>query len=650
MDKRTSFTLGILLHLSLFHPAFAANQNLRVGTGAGCTHATLQAALTALQNQDGTHNVRINKGVYAVPEGMTYNPTVAQSTILLEGGYTDCGAPAPSGDPNSDADRAVFDGAGGSFRSVLDLSLYGEVGSFQMRRIVLRGGDATIVDNPTLNSGGGLIVRGQASVLIGVGTSIRSNAAVNGGGVALAGSNIGSASGYYGRVDFFIDAGAEIRSNTATGRGGGIYCGGDNNDPDFTPPGERHGSIVLRDGIIGFNRANEGAAFYCRGSLDGGGGFQPRPLPNTAAWIVGNEIVSAGAGVGCAAGFGTLDSVLPVEGDGYRHLGAAANTTGLVAVTSNNGDRTPALCLQGSRPRSAFNDPAPVGQSRFRLRNLIIQDQSGSSFLGLSTGDAMDLIVEPSGDGVTCTFFTPTPCVRFNDNVATGVGGDSNLLYGNSNSRLQVRRALIEANTARGDLVLANNGGNVTLLSSILDDNTVAATASTPSTSALFAARAGGAVDVRNSTVISRSSLSQFYRLGKTSVGDGTGAAFAQSSAFNATVGAPLLVGLEGGAAASQFNRYWCGYFINTSGFAGHTVVNDPATGVFYTAPSFNVATNYAPSNAALRDRCSQPPGTLNRDFYGRAFNVAFAVGGPLADIGAVEAQLSDFVFSDGFE
>lgn len=639
------------LALLVAHASLAADQNLRVGVGSGCTHSTLYSALFAIDNETGTHTIRINKGIYAEPEGMVYSPTVSQVGVFLEGGYDNCLAPFPTGVVTNDADRAVFDGAGGSARSVLDLNIYGRIGTFQIRRIVLRGGDATTVGNPFFESGGGLIVRGQASVLLGIGTSIRNNAAVNGGGVALSGSSINSNTGYYGRVDFFVDDGADISNNTASKRGGGIYCGGGNNDPDFTPSGERHGSIVLRDGSIGYNQANEGAAFYCRGSLDGGGGFQPRPFANKVAWIVGNQIVSAGSGVGCAAGFGTLDTAINIEADGYRYLGAALNSNGLVAITANGGDRVPALCLQGSRTRSAPNDPAPANQSRFRLRNLIVSNQTGTGFLGLNTGDALDLIVEPSGDSVSCTFFTATPCVRFNANTVDGVGSpDARLLFANGSSRLQLRRALIDTNSARPDLIMADASANVTVLSSVLDDNDIATRVSSPTTSSVFAARFGGTVDVRNSTVIMRSAVSQFFRLGWAPLVDATGIAYAQSSAFTSTIAAPLTVALEGGALASQFNRYWCGYFANTSAFSGHTVVNDPATGAFTTAASFAVDGNYAPTSTDLRDACSAPPGTLNRDFYGRAFNVQFDPSGPFTDIGAVEAQREDALFQNGFE
>lgn len=93
--------------------------------------------------------------------------------------------PAPrAAPPNSDAGRSIFDGSGGLGRSVLELQINALVGSFQIRRIALQGGDA-LNSAQRFNHGGGLAIYGQASVLIGAGTTLRNNAAGNGGGVAL---------------------------------------------------------------------------------------------------------------------------------------------------------------------------------------------------------------------------------------------------------------------------------------------------------------------------------------------------------------------------------------------------------------------------------------------------------------------------------
>lgn len=638
---RLSYRVLALLVWLLSASAPLAALDLRVGTGAGCTHATLVDAFNAIRAQTGSHTVRINKGVYAVPDGLVYTPTVNQTAVFLEGGYASCTAGAPSGSTSTDADRAVFDGAGGSPASVLSLVINGRVGTFQIRRVVLKGGD-------TSTSGGGLQVIGNASVLIGLGTTIRNNSAANGGGVALHGSYLYSTATLE-RADFYIDEGAEIRNNSATYDGGGVFCGSGNEESLV-----RHGSIVFRDGLLAYNEANQGAAFYCLGTVEGGGGFQPRPANGRAAWIIGNQRVALSSGVGCAGGFGTLDTILDVQSDGYRYLGADAGSTGLLAITANTSDNSPGLCLLGSRSQSDGSGLPPAGANRFRLRNLYVSDQSGGGTIGLRVSNRLELIVEPSGDDVSCSFFSATPCVRFTNNAVSGSGAataDGQLLIAGTESLLQLRRAMVDSNLTRSDLGRADDGGNLMLFASILDDNEVVARSTAPATSALFNARFDGVVDIRNSTIVMRSPLDMFFRLGWTPYGESTGIAWARASIFASTaISAPLNVGELG--LPSHLTREWCGFFQSTADFASHSVVNDPITGTFATLPpsAFSLAADYSPLSEGLRDACRTPT-SFTRDFYGRLYDVTTDPGSLVhADLGAVEAQVTPELFADGFE
>lgn len=637
-------------------PAFALD--LRVGTGAGCTHATLQAALDALEGEAGLHTVRINKGAYPVANGMAYVPTANQTGVFLEGGYESCTAPGPTGDVTVDANRAVFDGAGGAQRSVLDLRLFGRVGTFQIRRIVLTGGDATAVSTTSdeFESGGGLIVRGGASVLLGLGTSVRGNAALNGGGIALAGSRLIDTA-TIARVDLFIDDGAEVSNNTATGttpatgRGGGIYCGGGNPAPDMGPDGNRHGSIVLRDGIIGFNQAQSGGAFFCNGSLQAGGGFQPAPRDGRAAWIVGNQAGTTGGG--CAAGVGSLDAAITPGADGRRTLGAPDGGTGILAITNNTATGSPGICLGGSVTLGTTDVPA--GSSRFRIQNLYIADQSGSGTLGLAASSFLELDVRPSGDTVACSFFSATPCVRMLGNQVASSGGvtsNGQLLTATNGAVLNIYRGMIDGNRGRPRLFGAATGAVLRLWSSIVDDNTVVVGSTFPVDSAsLFESSLGATAGVYQTTVVMRSPLDFFFRIGD---GIDNGFASAHGSILASTVSPPP-ANVGGPAPASRLTREWCGFFQSTADFASHTVANDPTTFSFVVQPpsAFNLAAGtYAPQSAGLIDACSAP--SFNRDFHGRPFDVQLEPGGVVrADIGAVEAQpvaLPDPLFANGFE
>ncbi len=648
----STWCCGWLAAASLAMVAPADALDLRVGSGAGCTHATLQSALDALEGQSGLQTVRINKGVYPTPDGMAYVPTVAQTGVLLEGGYDSCTAPAPTGDATLDADRAVFNGSGGAPRAVLDLYLFGRVGTFQLRRIVLTGGDATVDSASTdqFESGGGLVVRGAASVLLGRGLSIKGNAAINGGGVALAGSRVNVGEPVQ-RVDLFIDEGAEIANNTASQRGGGIYCGGGNPAPNLGPDGNRHGTIAFVDGVIGFNNAPQGGAFYCRGSLEGGGGLQPRPRNGAAAWIVGNQ--GGASGLGCAAGDATLDALVPAGGDGIRTLGAQNGETGMFAITNNSAAGNAGLCLGGSVTLGTAS--IPPGQSRFRIQNIYIADQSGGSTLGMSAASEIEVDLRPSGDTVACSFFGPTPCVRMVRNAVDGSGAatsNGQLLSANSGAALNVYRGLIDDNRGRPRLFSAANDAVLRLWSSIVDANTVVVGSALPSdSSALFEASFGGTAGVYQSTLVMRSPLNFFFRIGD---GIDNGFASAHGSILASTV-TPAPANVGGLAPPSRLTREWCGFFQSTADFFSHTVANDPTTASFVVLPPTALvlaAGTYAPLDAGLIDACSAP--AYNRDFYGRPFDVQLEPGALVrADIGAVEAQpaaLPDPLFANGFE
>lgn len=622
---------GCLVSGLLIAPAAPALV-LRVGSDAACSHASLQAALTALQTQPGLHSVLINKGSYAVPDGMVYTPSVAQTGVFLEGGYDTCSS-GLSGDPTLDADRAVFDGSGGSQRSVLDLRLNGRVGTFQLRRIVLTGGDAT---GTGVNAyGGGLAIRGGASVLLGRGLSVRGNSAVDGGGVVLTGSTV-TAPEPLARVDLFLTEGAEVSSNTASGSGGGLYCGG-------VPPGggtgtSRHGNIILSDAVIGFNEATSGAAFHCFGSIEGGGGLQPRPSASGTVWIVGNR--STADSGGCAAGIGTLDASQPATA-GVRVLGAADDSPALLAISNNSGFN-PGLCLSGSYRVGTTTRPS--GESRFRLLNLVVTQQSGRGLLGLSASNGLELEVRPSGNSVSCSFFDSVPCVSLHDNAPEGLLA-GRLAGASSAATLRFQRASVRDNRGTPNLLsVAEAGSQVQLVASVLDDNVLADPSGTSGRS-LFYSALGGNVLLLNTTVIMRSGLERFFRL------DDAGTAAAYASILASTV-TPVPANVGGNDTSGRFIRGWCGFFQSTADFASHVVEVDPTLGSFTTLPAsaFDLdAQTYAPRSAQLVDRCSLT--TSSRDFRGGAFHLQTRPGSvAFTDIGAVELQPEVEIFANGFE
>ena len=634
----------------------AAALDLRVGTGTGCTHATLQAALDAIEGVGGDHSIRINAGSYSVPDGIVYQPTAAQGFVRLEGGYANCTAGSPSGSPTTDAGRSIFDGAGGLLRSVLELQINGLVGSFQMRRIALQGGDATDPQQDRYRAGGGLHVMGQASVLVGSGVSIRNNVARYGGGVALAGSRVFINSAL-ARVDFFIDEGAEIRDNRTIGggRGGGIFCGGFGADGGVDP---RHASIVHRDGRITGNTGSVGAALHCIGSY-AGGGWQPRPNPGAVALIANNGSDNPLVNFGDDVIYATLDLVVdpdPITGD--RVLGAIGSTNnGLVLIQNNAGGDSSGLRLRNWATRDGAS-PAPGEPPRFRLQNVIFIGNRAEHFLYGASAITLEanarLLLAPSSPAMRCGLAPPLgPCVVFEANAPMGsitAGDKVPLVLVRGQGQLIIEGAHVRANQAEAHLISAEQpGAFVALRSSIVEGNVVGG-----SDPVLFNAEGGpnGPADVFLShTTVTGNSHDRYLRI------EGSSRVGMQGTVLH-NAGAPRPLRF-GSAPNANLTLRWCNYLTTLSdpAFTGATQVPDSYGPLVTVTGTLVFDASFSPG-LALIDRCPRPttPGTSAPfvtpfDFYGTAFGFPVAPANPnrLADIGAVEFR-PEGLLSDGFE
>ncbi|HWS25872.1 MAG TPA: hypothetical protein VN259_04780 [Xanthomonadales bacterium] len=629
--------------------------DLRVGVGSGCTQATLQAALSAIEGVGGSHNIRINAGTYAVPDGMNYQPSVAQAFVVLEGGYASCTAATPSGSATSDAGRSIFSGSGGFGRSVLQLQINGLVGSFQMRRIALQDGDATNTAE-RFNHGGGLAVYGNASVQIGSGTSIRNNLAGHGGGVALVGSLVYSGGEALARPDFYIDEGAEIRNNTAVANGGGIYCGGAISvvgDPLSVP---RHGSIVHRNGSILNNQAGgTGSAINCRGSY-AGGGYQPRPLPGALALVANN----GGAPGNFCAIAATLDLVVPVNGIDERVLGADDGSNGLLVISNNSGTSDSGLCVEGWGDRGGAS-PAPVPMPRFAIQNVWFSantvSRAGTSVLAHSSAlmvtAALELALRASGRTTVCA--ADTPCVLFENNAVAGgfpagVTGAAVRMGNGATTTLWIERARFTGNIAQEALIAVQYRNSIYLQqSSVIDGNTVNGT-----DAVLFALRTPSgatapAPDARLwHNTITGNSHTRFFRL------DDNSLLSSQGNVLHAPATRLLRLG---NAPAANLTLKWCNYLttLSDAGFSGATQVADDFGPLVTVTGALALGADFAPP-LSLIDQCQRPlvgfPVSATMiDYRGRLFGNPVAPANPnrLGDLGAIEFY-SEVILRDGFE
>lgn len=211
-----------------------------VGSGAGCTHATIQAAIDAADaaGSTGADEIRLSGGPYTA-QALTMHIAAAHGAVSLVGGFATCTSAAPTAGA-----RTVIGGRSSGSEPALRIS---DTADATLRNLEIR--DAA--------SAGGLVVEtgvsGSAASLVDlIDTQVVHNTAVAGGGVLLANYNPASLPD---RLRLRLLGSSVVAYNVGLVRGGGIAC--DN------------ASLELRESAsIHWNSA--GSSGFA-GSLDGGG-------------------------------------------------------------------------------------------------------------------------------------------------------------------------------------------------------------------------------------------------------------------------------------------------------------------------------------------------------------------------------------------
>ncbi len=200
LPKRRWIAAAVLLAAA--GTAHAAPRHFRVG--AGCTYATIQAALDA---------ERANPGSPAdfiwVARNQSYSAQDVQihdQNVFVYGGVDDCVDTSVSG-------MTTLSGSGGAAKSVMTIS--------GRSQVWLGGLNITQGDNNDSGVGGGINFVGTGLLKIGSST-ITNNRAGYGGGVNFHGTG-----GSNDVAELWINAETLVTNNTATTSGGGIRIEGD---------------------------------------------------------------------------------------------------------------------------------------------------------------------------------------------------------------------------------------------------------------------------------------------------------------------------------------------------------------------------------------------------------------------------------------
>jgi hypothetical protein len=381
-----------------------------VGNG-GCQYIGLQFALDELESQPGPHTIKLKSQTIAIPNGIVLD--TANTSYTFIGGHANCSDAQPTA-----GQRTVLDATGGNDGTAIAVngSSSTETPFITLSRVTVRGATSETGDfaNP---EGGGLEIRGRASVILTDLTQIQNNTSGRGGGVYLRGDNASEL------ASLTIVGDSWIIANTATRTGGGIYC-------------DQHGRISLNNGQISFNEAQgvgesglgggarlrdtcrfsataepgSRTGFFHNDSASSGAGMfvvsdaglNLRGALDAPFWFEGNRAGSDGGGLvydysGTTTVSARLENVVFLDNFASNRLGAAFNIRG--AVNAYFGVRTGATscgfagvshggcaAVVGSRVGGIGNyagtvhlDGSPGRVPRLEIRRAVFDDNQGQN-------------------------------------------------------------------------------------------------------------------------------------------------------------------------------------------------------------------------------------------------------------------------------
>ncbi|MEO7200393.1 MAG: hypothetical protein ABIY56_09285, partial [Dokdonella sp.] len=448
--KRKTVIWGCLLVVTAMASPVEASI-FKVGSGTGCTHSTIQAAVNAANANPGLDHIIITRSVSYTQQAIKIQQA---QPLTLTGGYAACADSAPSGA------RTTVNGSGGAANSVFTV----EPGSAEVLfdNLYITGGDES--DN---YYGGGIDFTGSGNLTLN-NVTLTLNTSGYGGGL--------SARGTGPNATVLLMGETIITSNLATQDGGGIHL---------------RGSVTLwalePKTAIWLNRAT-GLANTPPGVYHGYGGGMAVVAPAKA------YIGSSGYGIGA------INNNTARVGGGIAALTDSGNSSFVYLFTTDptkpqkvSGNRatdvggaffSDATAEQFSGPRGFIqiwdttieNNSAPIGSIAYLVGDsspppfsgeqggfLTMNDVGGS---GIFARPAMSAACNP---GVVCSVVKNN---RSED--AAGNPTNSALIYGVDKARVTIDNYRFTGNSARSLLDLADIYA-ATVANTLIDNNTFTA-------------------------------------------------------------------------------------------------------------------------------------------------------------------------------
>lgn len=485
------FALLPVLFLAAAGAAYAAPRHFRVG--AGCTYATIQAALDAERASPGSPADFI-----WIARNQSYTAQdvqVRDQNVFLYGGVDDCVDASIGG-------TTTLSGSGGAAKSVMTIS--------GRSQVWLGGLTITQGDNDTSGVGGGINFVGTGFLKVGS-SAITNNRAGYGGGI-----NFNGTGGADDVAELWIDYDTLITHNTATTSGGGIRIEGNAtlravDDQVWIARNHADGGYGGGILVIGPARANLGSPGYTliepiallygntaqyggglavvAGGGDGQNGFALlfTTDANHPLWFDGNVASHVGGAIYAHPNAGVGGGDASVCGGDVRLSGNSAREGSAIyadeqydAITGYSGSSVslgPAhahgtLACGGDEPPSTFGALECASEDCNRIDGNVAQDVSGNAtagstvlvqsnawvgldhvrLLGNRGAHALRVVANDSASS-----FNPS-AGYLSDSLVAGNAVAGDLIVADSQTRLTIANCTIAGNSIGSGIVLRSDG------------------------------------------------------------------------------------------------------------------------------------------------------------------------------------------------
>ena len=446
MKQKTVIWGSLLISLAVASPAGASV--FKVGTGTGCTHSSIQAAVNAANANPGRDSIIITRSLSYTAQAVKIQQP---QSLTLAGGYATCADNAPSGE------RTIVSGNGGSADSVFTVES-GAAEEILFNNLLIRDGDET-----SNYYGGGIDFTGSGTLTLS-NVTLTQNEAGYGGGLSARGTG----------PDAKVELREEtiINNNLATQDGGGVHLRGtvtlDALQPYTaiwlnratglanTPPGVFHG-YGGGMAVVAPAKAYIGSNGYSLGTLYG----NTARAGGAAAALANSSFNSA------LVYLFTTDPTKPQKVNGNR----ATDVGGAFYVDSNEDYSDGAILLWDT---TVENNSAPIGSIAFLASDSVIGVAQSGDF-SMNGSDGLYVPRNRPGASVVCNPGVSCSVAR-NNRSEDAAGNPTNgaLIHGTEDASPDIQNYRFTGNSARSLLDLAS-ANYPKVANTLIDNNTFTA-------------------------------------------------------------------------------------------------------------------------------------------------------------------------------